>query len=79
MNHKRVYRLYQEEGLAMRRRKGKRLRAQARVPLELPTRTNQMWTMDFTRDSLANGEEISHAQPDAGGPFFRCSHHATRR
>ena len=58
VNHKRVYRLYQEEGLAMRRRKGKRLRAQARVPLELPTRTNQMWTMDFTRDSLANGRKF---------------------
>ena len=42
----------------MRRRKGKRLRAQARVPLELPTRTNQMWTMDFTRDSLANGRKF---------------------
>jgi putative transposase len=58
VNHKRVYRLYQEEGLAMRRRKGKRLRAQARVPLGLPTRTNQMWTMDFTRDSLANGRKF---------------------
>jgi putative transposase len=58
VNHKRVYRLYREEGLAMRRRKGKRLRAQVRVPLELPTRTNQMWTMDFTRDSLANGRKF---------------------
>lgn len=58
VNHKRVYRLYREEGLAMRRRKGKRFRAEARVPLVLPTRANQLWTMDFTRDSLANGRKF---------------------
>jgi putative transposase len=58
VNHKRVYRLYREEGLAMRRRKGKRFRAEARVPLALPTRANQMWTMDFTRDSLASGRKF---------------------
>ena len=58
VNHKRAYRLYREEGLAMRRRKGKRFRAEARVPLELPTRANQTWTMDFTRDSLANGRKF---------------------
>src|ERR1017187_6109612 len=55
VNHKRVYRIYREEGLAMRRKKRKRFRAEARVPLVLPTRENQMWTMDFTRDSLASG------------------------
>jgi putative transposase len=54
VNHKRVYRLYREEGLAMQRRKSKRFRAEARVPLELPARVNQMWTMDFTRDSLTS-------------------------
>jgi putative transposase len=58
VNHKRVYRLYREEGLAMRRRKGKRFRAEARVPLAVPTRANQMWTMDFTRDSLASGRKF---------------------
>ena len=42
----------------MQRRKGKRFRAEARVPLELPARGNQMWTMDFTRDSLAGGRKF---------------------
>jgi helix-turn-helix protein len=46
VNHKRVYRLYREEGLAMQRRKGRRFRSEARVPLELPGRSNQTWTMD---------------------------------
>lgn len=58
VNHKRVYRLYREEGLAMRRRKNKRFRAEARVPLVRPIRANQMWTMDFTRDSLADGRKF---------------------
>lgn len=58
VNHKRVYRLYREEGLAMRQRKSKRFRAEARVPLALPARVNQMWTMDFTRDSLASGRKF---------------------
>jgi len=58
VNHKRVYRLYREDGLAMRRRKGKRFRAEARVPLVPPTRANQAWTMDFTRDSLASGRKF---------------------
>ena len=33
VNHKRVYRLYREEGLSMRCKKRKRFRAEARVPL----------------------------------------------
>ena len=58
VNHKRVYRIYREEGLAMRRKKRKRFRAEARVPLALPTRENQLWTMDFTRDGLASGRNF---------------------
>jgi putative transposase len=58
VNHKRVYRLYGEEGLAMRGRKGKRFRSETRVPLVLPRRANQKWTMDFTRDSLASGRKF---------------------
>ena len=58
VNHKRVYRIYREEGLSMRRRKSRRFRAEARVPLVRPTRANQMWTMDFTRDSLADGRKF---------------------
>ena len=58
VNHKRVYRIYQEEGLAMRRRKRKRFRAEARVPLVLPTRANQVWTMDFRGIRLASGRKF---------------------
>lgn len=58
VNHKRVYRLYREEGLAMRRRKRKRFRAEARVPLPWPTGANQVWTMDFTQDQFSSGRKF---------------------
>jgi|GEM_PF-165495 len=58
VNHKRVYRLYREEGLAMRQRKRKRFRAEARVPLALPKSANEVWTMDYTHDELASGRKF---------------------
>jgi putative transposase len=58
VNHKRVYRLYREEGLAMQRRMRKRFRAEGRVPLALPTRANEVWTMDYTHDQLAGGRKF---------------------
>lgn len=58
VNHKRVYRLYREEGLAMRRRKRKRFRAEARVPLALPRTANEVWTMDYTHDELSSGRKF---------------------
>jgi len=58
VNHKRVYRLYREEGLAVQRKRRKRFRAEARVRLALPTRANEMWTMDYTHDELAGGRRF---------------------
>jgi putative transposase len=56
VNHKRLYRLYVEEKLSLRRRKGRRRlpTAAARVPLKLPVRSDEVWTMDFTQDAFAN-------------------------
>ena len=47
VNHKRVYRIYRAEGLAVRRKKRKRLAAGLRVVLPAPTRANERWSMDF--------------------------------
>ncbi len=58
MNHKRVYRLYSEANLAVRRRKKVRRPASERVPLQLAQGVNQVWSMDFVSDSLANGRRI---------------------
>jgi putative transposase len=60
VNHKRLYRLYVEEKLSLRRRKGRRRlpTAAARVPLKLPVRSDEVWTMDFTQDAFANGRKF---------------------
>ena len=58
VNHKRVYRLYREEGLSVQRRQRKRMAGVARVPAPTPERPNQRWSMDFVADALANGRRI---------------------
>src|SRR5579859_1334870 len=55
INHKRTYRLYQEEGLTVRKKRRKEVSAGPRVPLGSATRINQHWGMDFVSDTLANG------------------------
>ena len=58
VNHKRVYRLYSEANLAVRRRKKVKRPASERVPLQLAQGVNEVWSMDFVSDSLANGRRI---------------------
>jgi len=58
VNHKRVYRMYRAEGLAVRRKKRKRLAAGLRVVLPAPTRPNERWSMDFVHDTLATGRKF---------------------
>ncbi len=54
VNHKRVYRSYREEHLAVRRLKRKRLLRPAQPVSQLEA-ANQEWAMDFVMDSLATG------------------------
>ena len=56
-NVKRVYRLYVEQGLALRRRRRKRLVREQVIERRL-IRANQEWAMDFIVDGLANGRMI---------------------
>lgn len=57
INPKRMYRLYREEGLQVRRRKRKRV-AVNRVPMPLPTMRNERWAIDFMSDALENGRRF---------------------
>jgi putative transposase len=54
-NHKRVERLYREEGLSLRRRRRRKRLSHLRVPRERPVGANQTWAVDFIHDSLING------------------------
>ena len=58
VNHKKVYRLYREAGLVVRRRKRKKLAGMERVMPPLPERRNHRWSMDFVQDGLADGRRI---------------------
>ena len=53
----RVYRIYQREGLAVRRLKRKRLFRPATAATSL-WRANQEWALDFVSDALATGRGI---------------------
>jgi putative transposase len=59
VNHKRVYRLYTEEGLTLKRRRPKRHRsASVRRARPMPSQPNEQWAMDFMHDTLAWGTTI---------------------
>jgi putative transposase len=55
VNHKRVERVYREEGLNVRSRRRKRIAVTARTVRVQPQQANERWSMDFMRDTLANG------------------------
>ena len=58
VNHKRVYRLYKNANLAVRRRKKVKRPPNERVPLQIARKVNDVWSMDFVSDSLSNGRRI---------------------
>lgn len=58
INVKRVYRLYRQAGLSVRKRSRKRIGLTERLPLLLPEQPNYAWSMDFVHDGLADGRRI---------------------
>jgi putative transposase len=57
-NHKRIFRLYQAAGLAVKRRRKRGSVTVEREQLALPSQPNEVWSMDFISDALANGRRI---------------------
>jgi len=57
-NHKKVYRLYREEALSVRRRRRRKSVMVDRQALYVPTAPNEIWSIDFVMDALANGRSI---------------------
>lgn len=59
VNHKRIYRLYAEDGLVLKRRRPKRHRsATTRVERPAASVPNERWSMDFMSDTLADGRRL---------------------
>lgn len=57
-NHKRVYRIYRELELNLRIKPKKRLVRETPQPLEVPDRSNVVWSMDFMHDQLEDGRSF---------------------
>ncbi len=58
MNLKKVYRLYREERLTVRKRGGRKRALGTRAPMAIPQELNQRWSLDFVSDSLACGRRF---------------------
>jgi putative transposase len=58
VNHKKVYRIYKEAGLAVRKRRKAKRPLGERQPLTVAHHVNEVWSMDFVSDSLVNGRRL---------------------
>jgi putative transposase len=54
----RIYRLYREEGLMVRRRKARRRAIGTRTPILVEAKANARWSLDFVHDQLAHGRRF---------------------
>lgn len=58
MNWKKLYRLYREEALTVRKRGGRKRAIGTRAPMTIPQGPNQRWSLDFVSDALADGRRF---------------------
>jgi putative transposase len=58
VNHKRLFRLYREERLAVRRRGGRKRALGTRAPMTVPQSPNERWSIDFVSDQFLDGRRL---------------------
>ena len=58
VNHKKLFRLYREEKLTVRRRGGRKRAIGTRAPMLLPLAPNERWSLDFVSDQLTDGRRF---------------------
>lgn len=58
VNRKKTERLYREEGLKVRRRRGRRRAIGMRAPIPVLAQPNQRWSLDFVHDQLSCGQRF---------------------
>ncbi|NEJ25880.1 IS3 family transposase [Rhizobium leguminosarum] len=54
----RIYRLYREEGLSVRKRKARRRAVGTRAPILVEAKANARWSLDFVHDQFACGRRF---------------------
>ena len=55
---KRIYRLYREEGLTVRKRKARRKAIGTRTPILVEAKANERWSLDFVHDQFIQGRRF---------------------
>ena len=87
VNHKRVYRLYSVAKLAVKKRRKTKRPTTERIPLQIATAVNEVWSMDFVSDALVNGrrlkcltvaDDFSHECVDIATDFGISGQYVTR-
>jgi putative transposase len=58
VNHKKLFRLYREEKLSVRKRGGRKRAIGTRAPMVVPMVPNQRWSLDFVSDQLTDGRRF---------------------
>ena len=58
LNHKKLYRLYKEERLTVRKRGGRKRALGTRAPMAIPQDRNLRWSLDFVMDTLVSGRRF---------------------
>jgi hypothetical protein len=58
VNHKRLFRLYREERLMVRRRGGRKRAMGTRAPMLVPQLPNERWSLDFVADQFNDGRRL---------------------
>ena len=58
INHKKLYRLYKEERLSVRKRGGRKRALGTRAPMAIPQDQNLRWSLDFVMDTLVSGQRF---------------------
>lgn len=58
VNWKKLYRIYRDEGLTVRKRGGRKRAVGTRTPMAIPQGPSQRWSLDFVSDSLSCGRRF---------------------
>ncbi len=58
LNRKKLYRLYKEERLTVRKRGGRKRALGTRAPMLIPQKSNERWSLDFASDALSDSRRF---------------------
>jgi putative transposase len=58
VNHKRLFRIYREERLMVRKRGGRKRALGTRTPMPMPAQPHDLWVLDFVSDQLDSGRRF---------------------